>query len=82
MGALMDALIAPEGDRKKQAVRSIAGVVAAVFVGGFFAGMVAHLVADPAYAYLASGYICGHGGQAAMRVAQKKILGKGHPNVD
>lgn len=76
-GALIKALLAPSGAWRRRAVQAIAGVFSAIFLGAFIAGIVDGWTSNPALAYLASGFICGVGGEEAMRLVQHKVFGIG-----
>jgi len=75
-GAVVKGLIAPEKNWKLRAIQASAGIFAAVFLGGLLGSLVEQFVTIPAYAYLASGFICGTAGEAAITKAQSKILGE------
>ncbi|MEQ3744862.1 MAG: hypothetical protein ABNH53_01325 [Henriciella sp.] len=77
-GAFVKGILAPEGNWKKRAIQGVVGVLSAVFLGGFFAGLVEGLVPTPEYAVLAAGFICGTAGELAIAFIQKKILGAEH----
>ena len=79
-GALVKACVAPEKQWKRRAAQGFAGVVSAVFLGAFIASFVEGLMSEivnieTIYVYLASGFVCGAGGESAMGWAQRKILG-------
>ena len=76
MGALMDAWQSPVAEGRSRLSRAVKAFMSAIFLGGFFAGLVDGFVSNPFYAYLASGYICGHAGPAAVRMARRKFFGE------
>lgn len=73
-GAFIKALLAPEKKWKRRAIQAIAGIFSAIFLGGFIGSIVEQFVTVAAYAYLASGFICGTAGEVAISYAQRKIL--------
>jgi len=75
-GGFIKGLLAPEQEWKKRAIQALSGLFSAIFLGGFIGSLVEPLVTVAAYAYLASGFICGTAGELAIAFAQKKILGK------
>ena len=74
-GALVKGLIAPEKNWKRRSIQAAAGVLSAIFIGGFLGSLVEPFVTVAAYAYLAAGFVCGTAGEAAVAKAQSKILG-------
>ena len=74
-GVFIKGLVAPEKQWKRRAVQALIGLFAAVFIGGFIGSLVEPLVTVAAYAYLASGFVCGTAGEVAIAFAQRKILG-------
>ncbi len=75
-GAFVKAIVAPEGKWGRRAVQGLVGVLSAVFLGGLIGGLIAPLVAQPAYAYLASGFVCGTAGESGIAVMQRRLLGR------
>ena len=75
-GAVFRALFAPEGEIKRRIVQGLAGALSAVFLGGVLAHLVMPFVAHEVYAYLASGFIMGSGGEIAVKAMQEKLYGK------
>lgn len=74
-GALVRGMLAPEGKLKARLVQGVVGIFSALFLGAFLGGFFEGIVAHPAYAYLASGFICGTAGEVIIAYAQRKILG-------
>jgi len=73
-GAFIKGLLAPEKKWKRRVVQALAGIASAVFLGGFIGSLIEGLVTIPAYAYLASGFVCGTAGEMAISFAQSKML--------
>ena len=73
-GAFIKALIAPEEKWKSRAVQAIVGLFSAIFLGGIAGSMVEGFVTNPAYAYLATGFLFGTLGEIGIGWAQKKFL--------
>lgn len=73
-GAFIKALIAPEEKWKSRAIQAVVGLFSAVFLGGLAGSMIEGFVTNPAYAYLATGFLFGTLGEIGIAWAQKKFL--------
>lgn len=76
-GAFLKAVVAPEGRWRRRAVQGFAGVLSAIFLGGFLGSLIAPFADQAAFAYLASGFVCGTAGEGGIALVQRRILGKG-----
>lgn len=76
-GALIKALVAPEKSWKRRISQAGAGVLTAVFLGGFIADFAGNLFpgANAHYLLLAIGALCAFGGEGTMAFVQKKVFG-------
>ena len=78
-GAFIKAIVAPEKQWKRRAVQAIVGLFSAIFLGGFLGSLIEDFVTISAYAYLASGFVCGTAGEGAIAYAQSKLLTDNKP---
>lgn len=75
-GAFFRAVIAPEKEVLRRIVQGVAGAISAIFLGGIVGYMIDKGLDAGVYAYLASGFIMGSGGEVAVKKLQDKILGR------
>ncbi len=75
-GACIRVLFAPEGQMKRRMVQGLGGAVAAVFLGGPLAHIINIISDSGAYAFLASGFLMGNGGELAIRAMQDRFFGR------
>lgn len=73
-GAYFRAVIAPEQEWRKRVVQGIAGALSAIFLGGIVAHFVDAVANAGIYSYLASGFLLGTGGEAAVKKLQDKLI--------
>lgn len=74
-GAVFRTLISPEKRIARRVVQGVAGALSALFLGGVLASIIDAIVHAGAYAYLASGFIMGSGGEMAVKALQDRLLG-------
>jgi hypothetical protein len=74
-GAFFRAVMAPEQEWRRRTVQGIAGAASAIFLGGLTAHIFNAFLDVGPYAYLASGFIMGSGGELAVKAIQDRILG-------
>ena len=74
-GALFKAVLAPEEQWKRRAAQGIAGVFSAVFLGFMISRFIPGFENERVYVIMASGFVCGAGGEAVMAFVQRKFLG-------
>ncbi|QDP64901.1 MAG: hypothetical protein Unbinned5081contig1001_58 [Prokaryotic dsDNA virus sp.] len=75
-GAVFRAILAPEEKWKRRITQATAGAMSALFLGGAFASLIQTLTsADGAWPFLAAGFLCGAGGEAAVKSLQNRMMG-------
>lgn len=75
-GALFRSAFAPESELRRRVIQGIAGAMSAIFLGGLVAGAFNSFLDVGAYAYLASGFIMGSGGELVVKAIQDRLLVK------
>lgn len=74
-GAVFRTCFAPREEMKRRIVQGIGGSLSAIFLGGALAHIIDAMTGADIYAYSASGFIMGTGGQVAVRILQERLLG-------
>lgn len=74
-GSIFRAMFAPKGEIKRRIIQGFAGALSAIFLGGAMAHVINAITDTGIYAYLASGFIMGTGGEVAVKAAQERLYG-------
>lgn len=75
-GAYFRAILAPEQKWQRRVAQGVAGALSALFLGGFAAFLLNAVTDTGPFAWLACGFIFGSAGEAGVKWAQEKALGK------
>lgn len=75
-GAFAKAVVAPEGRLRRRIAQAVVGFLSAIFLGSLLAPFVEPFTSNPYYAWLASGFLCGFGGEAIVDLVQRRITGR------
>lgn len=76
VGAVFRGAFSQESALHRRVIQGIAGAASAIFLGGLVAHLINSILDVGAYAYLASGFIMGSGGELAVKAIQDRVLGQ------
>mgnify|MGYP003629922448 CR=1 FL=1 len=73
-GAYVRAVFAPQTAWRRRLAEGVAGAFGAIFLGGLLGHTIDATVGGDSWAFLASGFVMGEGGIAAIRGVRRMIL--------